>query len=268
VTAGADDRPFRFDADPAAGAAGLHAVRLADRLELAEAMFERPTAWPPYMRADPVSAYHADRIGDFAEHQVLLLHGDRLVGHVLSIPFRWDEPFEDLPARGYEAVLEAGVAGHDAGVVPNVVAALEVDVDPTYHGQGVSRFAMEALAESSIRLGFDDLVVPVRPTAKHLEPTTPLAEHVERRRPDGLPEDPWLRVHARMGGRILHVAPVSITIPAPLDQWREWTGLALDRSGDVVVPGALVPLHVSVEHGYGVYVEPNVWVHHDLRRRG
>jgi GNAT superfamily N-acetyltransferase len=242
-------------------------VPLAERLDLAEALFERPTAWPPFMREDPVSAFHADRIVDFAEHQLLLLDAARLVGHVLSIPCRWDGPFEGLPARGYEAVLEAGVAGHDAGITPNVLAALEVDVDPTAQRRGLSRFALEALADHAVAAGFDDLVAPVRPTAKHREPEVPLVEYVARRRPDGLPEDDWLRVHARMGARILHVAPVSITIPAPLARWREWTGLPLDRSGDVAVPGALVPLHVRVEHGYAVYVEPNVWVHHDLRSR-
>jgi hypothetical protein len=55
-----------------------------------------------------------------------------------------------------------------------------------------------------------------------------------------------------------------MVIPGTLAQWREWTGLPLDASGDIDVDGALVPVHVSVEHDYAVYVEPNVWVHHPL----
>lgn len=31
------------------------------------------------------------------------------------------------------------------------------------------------------------------------------------------------------------------------------------------MPGALVPVQVQAEHGIAVYVEPNVWMHHDLR---
>ena len=50
-----------------------------------------------------------------------------------------------------------------------------------------------------------------------------------------------------------------------LAQWREWTGLPFDRTGDVIVPEALVPVHCDVEHDHAVYVEPNVWVEHDLR---
>jgi hypothetical protein len=49
-----------------------------------------------------------------------------------------------------------------------------------------------------------------------------------------------------------------------LDEWREWTGLPFDETGEVIVPKALVPVHCSVEHDHAVYVEPNVWVQHDL----
>ncbi|MBO0803326.1 MAG: hypothetical protein J2P25_09675 [Nocardiopsaceae bacterium] len=47
-------------------------------------------------------------------------------------------------------------------------------------------------------------------------------------------------------------------------EWRSWTGLPFDKPGPVAVPGALVPVQCSVEHDYAVYVEPAVWVHHQL----
>jgi hypothetical protein len=28
------------------------------------------------------------------------------------------------------------------------------------------------------------------------------------------------------------------------------------------VPGALCPIHVSLEQDHAVYVEPNIWLHH------
>jgi hypothetical protein len=55
-----------------------------------------------------------------------------------------------------------------------------------------------------------------------------------------------------------------MTVPGSLADWRGWTGLPFDSSGDCVVPGALTPVHVSVEHDHAVYVEPNVWMHHRL----
>lgn len=54
-----------------------------------------------------------------------------------------------------------------------------------------------------------------------------------------------------------------MTIPGSLEQWRRWSGLPLEASGPVVVPGALVPLHVDVDRNHTVYVEPNAWVVHE-----
>jgi hypothetical protein len=91
-----------------------------------------------------------------------------------------------------------------------------------------------------------------------------MVDYVARTRDDGLPADPWLRSHVRLGGEIVKVCPASMTIPGSLAQWRSWTGLPLDSSGAIEVPGALVPVHVSIEHDHAVYVEPNVWVRHRL----
>jgi hypothetical protein len=63
--------------------------------------------------------------------------------------------------------------------------------------------------------------------------------------------------------RIRHAA---MTIAGSLAEWRAWTGLPFDISGTVHVPGALNPVHVSVENDYAVYVEPNVWIVHQTGR--
>lgn len=104
----------------------------------------------------------------------------------------------------------------------------------------------------------------MRPNGKPGEPHSPMTEYALRTRPDGLPVDPWLRVHVRAGGRILRVCPASMTVAGSLVQWWAWTGLPFDADGEVVVPGALVPVHVPVQHDHAVYVEPNVWVRHSL----
>jgi hypothetical protein len=83
-------------------------------------------------------------------------------------------------------------------------------------------------------------------------------------RSDGLPVDPWLRVHVRAGGKIIQVAPRSMVIAGTLAEWREWTELPFDRTGSVLVPKALAPVMCDAEHDHAVYVEPNVWVRHDL----
>jgi hypothetical protein len=60
------------------------------------------------------------------------------------------------------------------------------------------------------------------------------------------------------------MAPYSMVITAGLPDWRDWTGLPFDTDGPVRVPGALAPVRCDVAVDVGVYVEPNVWVHHQL----
>ena len=80
-------------------------------------------------------------------------------------------------------------------------------------------------------------------------------------RDDGSHFDPWLRLHERLGGRIVAPAPASMTIEAPVADWEEWTGVAMPDDGDYLIPGGLAP--VEVRDGVGRHVEPNVWLVHE-----
>lgn len=112
--------------------------------------------------------------------------------------------------------------------------------------------------------GFSDLYAPVRPTQKHLQPRLPMADYVRQIGPEGLPKDPWLQLHVRAGGRIIKVAPYAMTIVGSVADWTKWTGMQFETSGPIDVPHTLVPVNISLEHDFGVYVEPGVWVDHRL----
>jgi hypothetical protein len=141
---------------------------------------------------------------------------------------------------------------------------LEITIREDRRGAGLAAVLLDAMRRNVSRLGITDLVAPVRPNAKD-DPEEPMSSYAFRTRDDGLPVDPWLRVHVRAGGEIVNIASISVTIPGTLAQWRAWTGLPFDESGPVHVPGALVPVICAVEHDVAVYVEPNVWVLHRLR---
>jgi hypothetical protein len=91
-----------------------------------------------------------------------------------------------------------------------------------------------------------------------------MREYLDLRRADNLPMDAWLRTHVRIGGEIVKIAPYSMTIVGTIAEWSQWTGATFERSGEAEVEGALVPVLVSLEQDYGVYVEPNVWVRHPV----
>jgi GNAT superfamily N-acetyltransferase len=187
------------------------------------------------------------------------------VAVLYTVPFTWEpDPAVELPTGGYDAVLLSAAADHLAGRRGNVVSAVLAMVRPEFRARGLSARMLAAARRNAAELGHTSLVAPVRPVRKHLDPQTPMADYAARTRPDGLPEDPWLRVHARAGGRMVAVAPCSMTVSAPLSRWREWTGLPFDTAGPVAVPGGLAPVHCDPTESIAAYVEPNIWYHHAL----
>ena len=69
-------------------------------------------------------------------------------------------------------------------------------------------------------------------------------------------------MHARAGATIEKVCAESMIIPGTVAEWEEWAGMRFPASGTYVVPGALEPVEIDVPADRGVYVEPNVWMHH------
>ncbi|HWM01215.1 MAG TPA: N-acetyltransferase [Actinophytocola sp.] len=242
------------------------AVTLAERPDLETAMLTMEAEWPEYIRPDPVlTGWAFER---HARHQLVVLaeDDDEVIARAATVPFTWDGDPASLPDTGWDEALRLSLSDTYAGSELNTLCALEVAVVPGRRARNLSGWTLAAVADNARRFGLRDVVVPVRPSHKHLEPHVPMAEYAARTRQDGLPVDPWLRVHVREGGRILKVCPVSMTISGSLAQWRGWTGLPFDTNGSVTVPGALNPVEVSVEHDRAVYIEPNVWVHHRLDR--
>ena len=67
--------------------------------------------------------------------------------------------------------------------------------------------------------GLRELIAPVRPTSKSSYPLIPIERYVEWRRDDGAHFDPWIRVHERIGGEILAIAPESMRMKFPVGGW-------------------------------------------------
>jgi GNAT superfamily N-acetyltransferase len=250
----------------------LAVCTLAERPELRAQLFsaEFAASVPEFLRHDPTaSLYYADgaldRYLDSALAAVDRDQPDRVIARACSVPFAFRDGTagrNELPLGGWDAVIRWADADWRAGRRPTAVSALEIIVLPPYRGRGISQLMLEAMIANMWARGFGDLYAPLRPSDKHKEPHVPFADYVARTRGDGLPHDSWLRAHVRAGGRIVRIAPYSMVIAGSLAEWSGWTGMNFVSSGDIVVPGALAPVHVSREHDHAVYVEPNLWVHH------
>ena len=238
----------------------LDVVTLAERPSLMETFWDMDTSWPEFMKHDPIgNAYYAS-LEEFAEYVLVCLdESGQMVAKGHSVPFQLDG--EELPDAGWDAAIRSGLLTRLWGEKPTAVSAVEIAIRPDLQGAGLSQRIVAALRDNAGRLGFSELLAPVRPNGK-ADVHEPMASYAFRTRDDGLPVDPWLRVHVRAGGRIDRVAPRSMVIPGTVEEWREWTGLPFDTTGPVVVPGALAPVMCDAEHGTATYVEANVWVRH------
>lgn len=219
------------------------------------------SAWPEYNgHGNHIANCFGDLYPTHADLQVLIV--DIRVGEVVArgrtIPFRWDGSLEDLP-RGFDAVGKRVV--EDTGA-PTALSALAAEVIPAYQGQGLSRVVVETMAAVARARSLRSFVAPVRPSWKDRYPLTPIDRYMRWYRDDGLPFDPWMRVHARLGGSIVRAEPRSMEISRPVSDWEQWVGMQFPEDGEYVFPGGLAPL--SVTRGLGEYWEPNVWMLHGL----
>lgn len=240
----------------------------SDRPEFAADAMALDSVWPMFMLQDPQSERLLEHISELADWLFYVVDRttDKLVGRIVSVPWSWPFPSEQLPARGWDAAIDLAIQCVTRSERPTDACALEITLHPSVAGRGLSAVCLTALREVAAERGCQRLFAPVRPTTKTDAQRVPMRDFIRRRRPDGELEDPWLRVHERLGASTVGVAPLSMTVTGTLDEWRSWTGLAFDGDeASVEVPGGLVPVLVDRHEGVGCYVEPNVWMCHALQ---
>jgi GNAT superfamily N-acetyltransferase len=232
----------------------------ADLHEQARDLFDEH--WPEYIFHDPDVAKWLPRSGElFPEWDFFVLDGERLLGACYGVPVAWDRTVADLPT-GYTDTLRRAVTGHDERLAPDTFVVLGAVVRKDEAGRGVASRIVAALRDRAVAAGLGAVIAPVRPTTKKLYPLTDIDAFASWTREDGLPLDPWIRTHARLGATVLAGAPHSQNISGTCAEWEKWTAMALPATGDYVIPDGLAVLRVDREADTGTYHDPNVWMRH------
>jgi hypothetical protein len=248
---------------------GLEIFTLRERPDLRPLIFasDLQSVWPEFMRYSAAAKlYFApwafDRYLDYAFAGVA---DGKVVARAFSVPFAFNtDGRTELPDGGWDQVIRWAHEDAMIGRAPNTLSALEISMLPETRGSGNSLALLSAMKACAKIKRFGEVFAPVRPNQKHLQPRTPMRDYVNTVGTDGFPIDAWLRTHLRVGGEFVKIAPYSMTIVGRLADWSRWTGMPFDRSGEVLVAGALSPVMVSLEQDCSVYIEPNVWVRHSV----
>jgi hypothetical protein len=232
----------------------------SERPDLYDRLDELADPWPEFIHHDDVVNEWWPLLHErFPDFQLVLYDPDAdvILGRGCTLPVCWDGHNESLSDGVVDIIGEAFAEGAQA----NVLCALVAAVDPGSRDAVLS--ATSSAEWPRPPAGLECLIAPVRPTWKERYPLVPRG-YMHWTREDGLPFDPWIRLHSRLGAEILG------SRRAPGHQRLGRRVGVVDRmsfpeDGDYVVPGALVP--VRFEDGVGRYVEPNVWMRHEPRHR-
>jgi len=224
--------------------------------------------WPEYNLHGDVPGVFWERLDDvFPEFQFVLWddEADEILAQGHSVPLVWDGSEAGLP-DGFDGLLRDAFALREAGGEPTMLSALAIEVTAARQGRGTSGRMIKAMVELARSHGFPGALAPLRPTWKERYPLVPIERYAAWTREDGLPFDPWIRAHVRLGGRMLRPEPRSLGISGTVAEWEDWTDMAFPESGDYVFPRGLATVAIDREADVGRYWEPNVWLLHEVER--
>jgi GNAT superfamily N-acetyltransferase len=249
------------------GGMTFRAFTHAERPDLAESsLWIESAIWPRYTRHSDILGQYWDRLSpDFPEFQFVLADEvtEEVVARGHTVPCYWDGLIESVP-DGIDAlaVHAFGLAGNH--IEPNALSALAIEIPPQHQSKGLGKVMLGAMRDLGSAHGLRNLLAPVRPNWKERYPLTPIERYMNWKRDDGLPFDPWIRVHYRLGAQFIKPAPRSLRITGTVAEWEARTELKFPESGLYVFPRCLTTLEIDVEADVGSYWEPNVWMYHQI----
>jgi hypothetical protein len=251
---------------------GYQILTVADEPDLAQRIQELvEVVWPRYVveaTIEGYSRYSPNWMGIFTRwphFQFGLIDADgAVIGSGSMLTFHWSGKDDDLSDDGWDWLRHVAQQQFEAGQQPNTAAALGASILPTHQSKGLSSTILRVMRHLAQEAGLQRLVVPVRPNFKARYPIIPIEDYIQWTNGEGLPFDPWMRVHSRLGARLIKPCSRAMTMGGTVAQWETWTGVAIPGSGDFVLPDLLAPLHVDHAADRCIYVEPNVWMEHKI----
>jgi hypothetical protein len=202
-------------------------------------------------------AFYQQLLEEHADCQLCLV--DELTGYPVAVgncvPLACD--LDKLPPEGWDWIVET--AANDRAKPCNALGALAISVPNLHRGKGLARLMIGAFRDLAAAKGLDGVIAPVRPSEKHRHPFIAMEDYLGWTDDKGRIFDPWLRSHLSAGGKIIKQAERSMTVEEPIAFWETWIGHRFEGSGSYAVEGALAPVNIDMDEGFGRYVEPNVW---------
>lgn len=153
---------------------------MAERPDLLGPALELGGVGPEFMQHDPVGLLASAGLlrHRWPEHFAVVLDAGQIVARAVAVPVALGvDGREELPDHGWDAALLWAADDALRGRSATCVVALDIQVAEDRRGEGISSVAVNAMRSLTARLGFPEVIAPVRPTGKAREPYTDLMEY-------------------------------------------------------------------------------------------
>ncbi|WP_410880106.1 GNAT family N-acetyltransferase [Myroides sp. DW712] len=224
------------------------------------------SVWPEFILQDRMNVkYWEELYVEFPMYQFFLLDGQEVVGNGNCVPLSLtEEELQHLPKEGWDWALERAFLDKQAGKKPNTLCALQIGINPSYQGQGISGMLVRFMKAIAQEQRFNHFILPIRPTLKHRYPLQSMQEYIRWKNEKEQTYDPWIRTHEKNGAHIVNVCSKAMAVEGTVQEWERWTRQSFQSSGHYVIDFALNPIEIDLEKNKGTYIEPNVWMQYEL----
>lgn len=186
--------------------------------------------------------------------------------------FAEEEPLS-LDEHGWNWAQQASI--DDESV--NTLCLLSATVSPQQRSAGLAKSLVSSAKELALRLGYANVIVPARPSAKSQYPKLTLADylvfsghinpqsknnHYSERTENlkAIASDPWISLHMELGAELLNICEKSVEITGSINWWEHLLNKSLQDKQTVIIPDGLVPLEIDHKRASATYREPNIWL--------
>jgi len=131
----------------------------------------------------------------------------RLIGHGVMARIRWNGSLETLPRGWADSVVQARIVADKAIGDADTMVGLFINVERDQKKSGAAEKIITLMKEVTGSLVMRDLIIPLRPPVRYQRAYVELdfEEFSSLVREDGQPLDYWVRVHVKVGAKVIAV---------------------------------------------------------------
>ena len=209
------------------------------------------------------------------EHIVLdwiIIHDPKegeLVAHGITTKFFWNQDIATLP-EGWQGVVRQSYVHSNVEIKKsNTLVGLFIFVEDAFRKQGWANNVIEEMRALAQEKELEALIIPLRPPTRFKKEYAdiPMDEFAMLKREDGHPMDHWIRLHTRLGAKILKASERSHRHVMSFKDFRDlFSDAQLPDSGETLVErnGEWYTVYADLKRDFVLVTQGCVWVRHQF----